>query len=121
MSQGYRVVFTVGTGTDKLGLEISEQSKFAYLIYSREWLAKTFGGYTETEHSGGWIDPRGKLIQESSVSFTVIVDGDLTKVDLAAQRLLWMFQQEQVLVTKEPIEYEFVLDRSIRPAVPSAA
>ena len=30
----------------------------------RETLATRFGGYTETEGRGGWVNPRGELVQE---------------------------------------------------------
>jgi hypothetical protein len=39
----------------------------------RTRLARTFGGYTATEVSGGWIDGNGKLYHDDSYAYDVAI------------------------------------------------
>lgn len=108
MIQGFRVTIMVGTGTDKYGLPIKLSDAARALARIRIKLAQAFGGYTETAHNGGWVNPEGDLVQETSVSFTTIIDETkVAEIPKAAEWARVLLLQEQVLVTLEPVQYEF--------------
>jgi hypothetical protein len=107
MKHGNRVTITVGTGVDKYGMAIRPIAKQQALSRLRIRFATIFGGYTETEHNGGWIY-EGQLVQEASTSFQFVVDHD--KLHLVGSAANWarvLLLQEQVLITREPLEYQF--------------
>lgn len=109
MTPGYKVTLSVGTEYDKHGMPITPTQRVKALSRLRIKLAEMFGGYTETTHNGGWINPDSQLVQETSVSFQMIIGEDKLKlVSSAANWARVLLLQEQVLVTREAIEFEFM-------------
>lgn len=103
---GYKVRFTVGLEFGKSGCTnkgVAEAIKLA-----RTALAVAFGGFTETLHNGGWISKDDTYVGERGLTFEVVIPGDKCPlVESFADYLRRELDQEQVLVTKEPIEFEF--------------
>lgn len=103
---GYRIRFTAGLEFTKDGCYNADLGKAIDL--ARTSAAIAFGGFTETIHNGGWISPAGKYVSERGITFEVVIPTDkCSLVESFADYLRREFNQEQILVTKEPIEFEF--------------
>ncbi len=103
---GLRVRFTAGLefGRENCALE----HVAAAIGNARVYAAKTFGGYTETLHNGGWISPKGELVSERGLTFEVIIPASkIPSIELFAEYLRRVLNQEQVLVTQETVIYSF--------------
>ena len=73
MENKYRISFTVGLGKTKDGKKIEERDM--KLTCARKRLARSYSGYTEIRHSGGWNDG-GVLVEEPGVTWQVITEQD---------------------------------------------
>lgn len=103
---GYRVRFTIGLEFGREGCALAHVDQA--IKQARHKVALTFGGYTETLHNGGWISPKDALVSERGLTFEVIVPSEkLTEVEPFADYLRRSFDQEAVLVTSSPVEFEF--------------
>lgn len=67
-----RITITTGTGQDQAGQPIDAGTLAQALATVRADLAATFGGYTEAETFGGWVDDRGQLVTEPGRRFVVL-------------------------------------------------
>jgi len=103
-----QITITIGQGVDRDGKSLS----YRLPDLKREALvltAKVLGGYTATESRGGWIDPRGNLIEENSLVITSIVpEESVNAVKTLAKLLGEIFNQEQVMVVVSTVESEFI-------------
>jgi len=98
-----RITFTIGIGMDKHGSHIHRAEELLNLASRR--VAETFGGYTLTRGSGGWIAPNGELVEESSVVFSVVTEEHReVYASSVAVFLRDLFSQECVLVTVEDLQ-----------------
>ena len=102
----FEVKIYVGIGKDKDGVSLHPYLVEKGLERARFQLASDFGGYSEYHHIGGWIHG-GQLIQEPGVTFAVVTD-DVVTVGGVARYIRDAFRQTAVLVTKTPVESEFV-------------
>lgn len=100
-----KYTFTIGQGYDSHGHKLQNVARKRR--NALQAIAKTFGGYTATPASGGWIDG-GKLITEPSLAVTVYTDKPAKTVTATAQALRETFGQTSVLVTREPAKAQFV-------------
>lgn len=72
----YRLTFTAGIGEDHAGEPLAVPEVNRALAHIRSHLANVFGGYTETQATGGWINPNGRLVVEPSIRWIVLTDAD---------------------------------------------
>ncbi len=89
----YEVTFGIGFDKNHKPIEDSETK----LVFLTHLAASRFGGYTLNYGSGGWINPKGRFVQEQSATFVLITDSSL--VEDFAQYVRDAFNQESVLVT----------------------
>lgn len=68
-----RYDITIGTQESKTGGFIDPAIRRDALHNVKAFAAREFGGYTIVESSGGWINPDGDLVTESSIVLTVCV------------------------------------------------
>ncbi len=96
-----RITFSIGQGKTKHGTPIENLPTLWPKAYLR--LAEVYGGYTAKFCYGGWIDPEGELIQETSLVLEVVTDIDDSH-EIVAGYLGEIFEQSCVLVTVENLE-----------------
>jgi len=107
MTKGYRITYSVGIGLDLEGLPVLNLDKKIKLAKTEA--AVTFGGFDLSYRSGGWIDGEGKYIEEPAAIFTAIIGEDkLYAIEDFAVFLRLEFNQTSVLMTRQPIDFEFV-------------
>ena len=78
----------------------------------RNLLAETFGGYTEINAAGGWVNPEGKCIQEPVKLFDIAVRKDCKKsnqlLHSIALRVKLSLDQECVYLRKPDGTVEYI-------------
>jgi len=82
-------VFQIGVGVqfDRFNQPIDAEDLHDNLLPSiRRMLASEFGGYTEKQTSGGWINPDGHLVEEEGRTFSVLYDPTKVSRNLLAFR-----------------------------------
>lgn len=67
----------------------------------------TFGGYTSTLASGGWIDPNGQLVEETSLVLTICADNE-AGIRSFAQTIGEKLNQHTVIVASLLGSAEFI-------------
>jgi hypothetical protein len=106
-----RITITAGTGYDRHGEPLQAQDVQTALAGIRATLAGAFGGYTEAETVGGWINGAGELVTEPGrrwVALANITAGDAMKAARAvAEYARDTLRQESVLIERDTIEAEF--------------
>ena len=110
-----RLSITVGLGFDTNGQLITPQSRMLALTNVRVYMARMFGGYTETQGYGGWINDAGELIEEESVTFTSVITDETTnengvakRAGMAAEYVRNAFNQTSVLLVKDEVGAFFI-------------
>jgi len=108
-----RVTFSIGL-KDSEGAAMPPWEILEHQAETRHGLAKAFGGYTQTQAKGGWIDPEGHEFEEDSLVFNCLLDSSKTgEVRPMAEWLAGLWRQQAVMVTTEPVEsIEYVEQRS---------
>jgi hypothetical protein len=61
--------------------------------------AETFGGYSITNVTGGWLSPSDVLVREISYRIEITTDADYETVWTWANRVRTLFRQYSVLLT----------------------
>ena len=102
------VKIVIGQGLDRDGKELGWR-RATLRPEALTLAAKVLGGYTTYDGHGGWINPRGELIQERSLTIeSYIPDSSVDAVYPLAQELGKIFNQEQVVVVVQDAEVKFV-------------
>lgn len=116
-----RITITAGTGFDRHGNPLDAQDVQTALAGIRATLARAFGGYTETESLGGWINGAGDLVTEPGrrwIALASITAGEAMDAARAvAEYARDALRQESVLIERDTIEAEF----SAAPVTATAA
>ena len=107
-----RITITAGIGEDRNGNAMSDESVAEMLATIRARLAATFGGYTETDAMGGWINESGRLVVEPSKRWILLTDANAKDADEladAAARVIGRgLRQAAVVIERETIAGRFV-------------
>lgn len=103
----------VGTGFTASGHTLDDVQRAAALAGARSLLLREYGGFTETIATGGWMNPDGEPVLETSVTFTMMhpaVSNDtaLLKAKRVGSLIAGMFQQASVFVSTAPTVAAFV-------------
>lgn len=69
-----RLTITAGTGEDRHGSTIAPHALARALATIRGELATLFGGFTETQAIGGWVNPEGRMVMEPSARWIALAD-----------------------------------------------
>lgn len=101
-----RITYTIGQGFDQHNKPLTDVAGMRANALAD--VARTFGGYTTHESSGGWIDPSGHLVTEPSLEVIVITDKPEQVIQTEAHRLASTFDQTSVMLTEEPIQASFI-------------
>jgi hypothetical protein len=90
------VQLTVGHGYDKDNNPIDNGELL--LAGVRQTLAKTFGGFTETQGLGGWINPEGVQVVEAVKVYTIATDKSEGEVEVCAAACRDLLHQHSVFL-----------------------
>jgi hypothetical protein len=101
-----QITYTIGQGLDSQGKPIEWIADKRTGALSE--IAHEFGGYTATIGKGGWIAPSGKLIEEPTLTITVLTDANETAVQTEARFLAAVFDQTSVMVAESDATVQFV-------------
>jgi hypothetical protein len=99
------VTFTIGQGLDASNRPIADLSTKRQRALTD--IARTFGGYTAHDASGGWIHD-GQLIEEPSLSVDVMTDASEPTIRHEAETLAALFNQSAVMVAEDSANVAFV-------------
>lgn len=66
------ITLTIGTGFDKDNNPLTNPEDKLKDI--RKTIALAFGGYTEASAFGGWVNPKGVLVEEPTKVFSIATD-----------------------------------------------
>ena len=106
----YRVY--IGTEFDKNNQPLAKEVVATVLFLVETDLARTFGGYTSTKSSGGYIHANGALAKECSFVYEVVTnDSERDSAPLVraiANRAGEYLNQESVLVVAIEARHEFI-------------
>jgi hypothetical protein len=120
-----RIAITAGIGYDRHGNALDAQHVQTALAGIRATLARAFGGYTETESLGGWINGAGELVTEPGrrwVALASITAGEAMEAAHAvASYARDALRQESVLIERDTIEAEFNAEPTTATVAESAA
>lgn len=97
-----RVTITAGTGEDRHGVPLSSSSVALALATIRGHLAATFGGFTETDTLGGWVDDGGRLVMEQGKRWTILADVPREEAAAQAEVVRRALNQAAVVLEFEP-------------------
>lgn len=104
-----RFTITAGTGFDSRGDAIALDVLAAKLAVIRSHLAGKFGGFTETETVGGWLNGVGELVLEHGRRWIVLADDSIDYSGQDAARYVGrMLDQSAVMLETESVPAEFV-------------
>lgn len=106
-----RITITAGIGYDRAGAPLNPQDVQTALAGIRATMARAFGGYTESETLGGWINGAGELVTEPGRRWTVLATITASEAMTAARAVADyardVLRQESVLIERDTIEGEF--------------
>ena len=106
-----KVLIGVGIGLDKNGRGMSHEAVNAAIHWAREYLLRTYGGFTETVVHGGWKDEKEQSIEETGLQFTVSTASHVLEVHpaiAAAVTIRDLFNQQCVVLETSEVNFEFV-------------
>lgn len=91
---------TVGIGKQANGKTLDKTHVRNGLNIIRKELSTEFGGYTELNSNGGWVNPRGELVTEKGKTFQVALMQQTTikNIKSVAEKARNALNQESVLV-----------------------
>ena len=106
-----RITITAGIGYDRNGAALHAQDVQQALAGIRATLARAFGGYTEAETVGGWINGAGELVTEPGRRWVALADLRRDEARQAARAVADYvrdaLQQESVLIELDTSTAEF--------------
>lgn len=72
----------------------------ARLHRCRAILAGAFGGYTELNSQGGWVNPEGRLVEEPGKTWqtAIATDAELHRVDEVGAQIKDLLQQHSLFM-----------------------
>jgi hypothetical protein len=104
----FRISIIIGCGLRANGSHITIEERAKMLARAKSLCLDAFGGYTVTQTDGGWKDA-GTVCEEPGILFTLIAQAhELTVFPLLAAALRDTFEQRCIVVTREPVEVEFI-------------
>lgn len=105
MNIKYEITF--GIELDKNGDRLLNiDGDLASILYTA---AKSFGGYSLFEHSGGYIYKDGTLSSEESMTLTILgKEADRSDVLQLADHIKYTLNQESVLLSESKINAVFI-------------
>lgn len=120
-----RITITAGTGEDRNGQALDAQTVTQALASIRAKLAHTFGGYTERETLGGWINSAGTLVTEPGRQWIALTDKPARDADPLAEDVAAFVRdallQQSVMVESETVYGRFVeVIETAQPATETA-
>jgi hypothetical protein len=101
----------IGSGTDAQGNTIPIWKAVSERYELNRQAAKLFGGYTDLEQSGGWVNADGVLVNERGYQLQVITDHGTAGHEKAlalAESARKLFGQYEVWLTSEVVTLEVV-------------
>ena len=97
----HKFILHIGLGFDREDKPIDEATAMKAMAETCAYLTDSFGGYTVTAGTGGWLDADNKLVQEKVVSITVFFDSHTDPFTFgvkAAFRVGTYWKQKSVLL-----------------------
>src|SRR4249919_3090054 len=116
-----RFTITTGAGFDANGVPLDAGKLAQALATVRADLAATFGGYTEAETSGGWVNDRGELVTEPGRRFVILSNADNPSPGAhahpieTAERVRAAFAQQSVVLEVDAPSVVFVTHPAPEP------
>lgn len=101
-----KITYMIGQGYDAHGKPVRNLASKRRNALGE--IARTFGGYSTSRGSGGWINAEGQLVTEPNLAITVYTDKSRKLIEKMAETLRKTFGQESVLVASEPASVRFV-------------
>lgn len=106
------ITLTAGTEQDRNGRTLPTSVKDPAFQSIRKHLAATFGGFTETNGFGGWLDDHGNQVLEECKVWTIVTDlsAESARVSgrVLASGIAAMLNQSAVLCTVQEVNAGFV-------------
>jgi len=107
-----RITITAGIGEDANGAPIAGARLAEVLATIRASFAAGFGGYTETDAMGGWINDAGRLVVEPAKRWVILTTAgaaDAKAMADAAARMVGRGLNQAVVVREvEPVDGAFL-------------
>ena len=107
-----RITITAGIGEDRNGSPLDGQEVTQALANIRATVARIFGGYTERETLGGWINSAGELVTEPGRQWIALTAKPAREADELAYALADhvrdMLRQQSVMLESETVFGRFV-------------
>lgn len=107
-----RITITAGVGEDRNGRPLDAQHLAQAYAGIRAKLAHAFGGYTERETYGGWINDAGELVTEPGRQWIALTDMPARDADPAADAVAeyvrGQLNQASVMLETETVYGRFV-------------
>ena len=91
------IKITTGIGEGRDGKPLKGINKKLDTV--RKHLGQTFGGYTEVKTFGGWVNDKGKLIQENTRTYEIGTNAKRGTIIAASAKVRDVMQQQCVAVT----------------------
>ena len=101
-----QITYTIGQGLDRNGKPLSSLPERRREALTE--LAHEFGGYTASLGNGGWIDRPGELIEEPSLTVTILTDKPEVAIQTEARYLAAEFDQTAVMVAESPATVQYI-------------
>lgn len=94
----HKITIIAGVTQDRDGNSIHDSLTKLKRIRLR--MAKDFGGYTEAQTYGGWINPEGDLVEEIGRAWTIYADGEFiyNKAHKLAEFVSFELNQDSVVL-----------------------
>ena len=105
-----KITFTIGIEQDKDGKVIPFADQVIFTKRACYAVAKAFGGYTAIVGAGGWVVPSGELIEETSLSISVVTDKPRNRETARelAEEFKTLFNQTCVMVTRNVCQMRLI-------------
>lgn len=107
-----RITITAGIGEDRHGRALDAQTLAQAFAGIRATIAQAFGGYTERDTLGGWINGAGELVTEPGKQWIALASKPAREVDDAAHALADyvrdVLNQQSVMLETETVFGRFI-------------
>ena len=90
----YRITFTAGLEKDAKGFYLGEEDVRKAVGAIRRQLVARFGGYTEADTTGGWVDDDGYLVEERGKRWTCLASMTRKEAEKAGRELAGLIAAE---------------------------
>lgn len=89
---------TIGIGETGQGHKFTPKQRNEGLKALRKTLGSSFGGYTEIVTKGGWVNPKGRLVQEATLTFQTATDKSKKEIVAVAKLARDTMKQHSVFL-----------------------